>query len=108
MTELPRAGDVAITGLYFLLPIVMLIWCILIERLSPTLSAFWATMAMIIVILTQDPMKATYAWRPATIGAAFKRRLSGHWIDGMIAGSRNMIGIASPPAPPASSSAPSR
>jgi TRAP-type uncharacterized transport system fused permease subunit len=26
--ELPRAGATAITGLYFILPIVILIWCI--------------------------------------------------------------------------------
>ncbi|HBR98624.1 MAG TPA: C4-dicarboxylate ABC transporter, partial [Gammaproteobacteria bacterium] len=29
---LPRAWDVAVTGFHFLLPIVVLIWCILIER----------------------------------------------------------------------------
>ena len=43
-----RRGD-AITGLYYLLPIVILIWCIMLERLSPTLSAFWAAIAMITV-----------------------------------------------------------
>ena len=92
ITELPHAGTVAITGLYFILPIVILIWCIIIERLSPALSAFWATIAMIIVILTQDPIKA-YFRGTGNYMAAFKVGV-GHWVEGMIAGSRNMISIA--------------
>jgi TRAP transporter 4TM/12TM fusion protein len=92
ITELPQAGAVAITGLYFILPIVILIWCIIIERLSPALSAFWATIAMIIVILTQDPIKA-YFRGTGNYAAAFRVGV-GHWIEGMIAGSRNMISIA--------------
>ncbi|WP_346433051.1 TRAP transporter large permease subunit [Breoghania sp.] len=54
---LPRPWGVAITGFHFILPIVILIWCILIERLSPTLSAYWATVAMIFIVLTQHPLK---------------------------------------------------
>ena len=91
ITELPRAGATAITGLYYILPIVILIWCIIVERLSPGLSAFWATVAMIIVTLTQHPIKAMFRGT-GNLGAAFKRGF-GEWIDGMIAGSRNMIGI---------------
>ena len=92
ITELPRAGDVAVTGLYFILPIVILIWCIIVERLSPALSALWATVAMIIVILTQDPLKAFFRGT-GNYGPAFKAGL-GHWIEGMVAGSRNMISIS--------------
>ncbi|MDH3450707.1 MAG: TRAP transporter permease, partial [Gammaproteobacteria bacterium] len=90
--ELPHAGTVAVTGLYFILPIVILIWCIIIERLSPALSALWATVAMIVVVLTQDPLKAFFRGA-GNYGAAFRVGL-GHWIEGMIAGSRNMISIA--------------
>ena len=93
ITELPHAGATAITGLYFTLPIVILIWCIIIERLSPALSAFWATIAMIIVALTQHPLKAMMRGRGAEILPGLKRGI-GEWFDGMIAGSRNMIGIA--------------
>ncbi len=92
ITELPRAGATAITGLYYILPIVILIWCIIVERLSPSLSAFWATIAMIIVALTQHPIKAMFRGT-GNLGAAFRRGV-GEWIDGMISGSRNMIGIA--------------
>ncbi len=91
ITELPRPGATAITGLYYILPIVILIWCIMIERLSPALSAFWATIAMITVALTQHPIKAMFRGA-GDLGGAFQRGFA-EWIDGMIAGSRNMIGI---------------
>ncbi|MGI9494289.1 MAG: TRAP transporter permease, partial [Geminicoccaceae bacterium] len=91
MTVLPRPGEVAITGLYFFLPIVILIWSILVERLSPTLSAYWATIAMIVIVFTQHPLKSMFRGG-GDFGADFKQG----WKDffaGMIAGSRNMIGI---------------
>ncbi len=90
--ELPRAGETAITGLYYILPIVILIWCIIVERLSPGLSAFWATIAMIIVALTQHPIKAIMRGT-GDIEGRFRLGVS-EWISGMIAGSRNMIGIS--------------
>ncbi|MGI9365453.1 MAG: TRAP transporter permease [Rhizobiaceae bacterium] len=90
--ELPRAGATAITGLYYILPIIILIWCIIVERLSPGLSAFWATIAMITVALTQHPLKAMMRGT-GNLTEACKRGFS-EWLEGMIAGSRNMIGIS--------------
>ncbi|MBF2734480.1 MAG: TRAP transporter permease, partial [Betaproteobacteria bacterium AqS2] len=103
ITRLPAAGATALTGLFYLLPIVILIWCIMIERLSPSLSAFWATMAMIVISLTQHPLKflirrgrsrrggATPIGSASMPGAL--RRGARECLEGMIAGSRNMIGI---------------
>ncbi|MBT3535304.1 MAG: TRAP transporter permease, partial [Rhodospirillaceae bacterium] len=91
ITELPRAGAVAVTGLYYVLPIVILIWCITLERLSPALSAFWAVMAMVTVALTQHPIKAFF--RGSGDFARVFRQGVDEWVEGMIAGSRNMIGI---------------
>ncbi len=89
-TELPEPGPVAKTGAYYVLPVVVLIWNLMIERLSPGLSAFWATLAMIFVMLTQHPLKAMFR---GTGGQTWSQGWS-EFIDGMIAGSRNMIGIA--------------
>ena len=91
LDELPRVGPTAITGLYYVLPIIILIWCIVIERLSPGFSAFWAAIAMIVVTLTQHPIKAVMRGSE-DIGNAFRQGVC-EWIDGMIAGSRNMISI---------------
>lgn len=92
IVELPRAGATAITGLYYILPIIILIWCIIVERLSPGLSAFWATIAMITVALTQHPLKVIMRGSGDLANAC--RKGFQEWLDGMIAGSRNMIGIS--------------
>ncbi len=92
LLELPEAGPVAKTGYYYGLPVVVLIWCLMIERFSPGFSAFWATLSMIFVAVTQHALKDMFR------GAGdFGKGISAGWaqmIDGMISGSRNMIGIA--------------
>ncbi len=90
--ELPLPGPIAKTGAYFGLPVVVLIWNLMVERLSPGLSAFWATLAMMFVMLTQHPLKALF--RSENYLGTVVRRGWDELIDGMIAGSRNMIGIA--------------
>jgi TRAP transporter 4TM/12TM fusion protein len=89
---LPEPGPVAKTGAYYGLPVVVLIWNLMIERLSPGLSAFWASIAMIFIMLTQHPLKAMF--RGTSDGENTFSKGWSEFIDGMIAGSRNMIGIA--------------
>ena len=58
--EIPRASEVApvvLSGLYFVLPVVVLVWCLTVERFSPGLSVFWACAFMIVVLLTHKPLK---------------------------------------------------
>ncbi len=79
------------TGYYFLLPLVVLIWCLVVERLSPSLSAYWATMLLIFIVVTQRPLKGFF--RKAK-GQEFSFRQG--FVDlvvAMVGGARNMIGI---------------
>ncbi|MBO0344185.1 TRAP transporter permease [Roseibium limicola] len=89
--ELPRPWDVAVTGFYFLLPIVVLIWSILVERLSPTTSAYWATISMIFIVLTQHPLKSILR-KTGTIADGL-RQGGQDFLNGMISGARAMIAI---------------
>ncbi len=91
VVELPEFGPTSRTGLHFLLPIIVLIWCLMIERLSPGLSAFWASALMIFILLTQRPIYSAFRGDGA-MGAAVRRGFD-ELIDGLIAGARNMIGI---------------
>ncbi len=91
VTELPELKSTAMAGYYYLLPIVTLIWCLIIERLSPSLSAFWATMGLLFIIFTQHPLKSLFR-QSGDIGDELKRGVL-EFRDGMIAGARNMIGI---------------
>jgi len=89
--ELPRLGQTAQAGYYFLLPIVVLMWCLVVERLSPALSAFWATVLLIFIVMTQRPLKGFYRKLKGD-EFSFKRGFI-DLIEGMVAGARNMIGI---------------
>ena len=69
----------------------MLIWCLMVERLSPGLSAFWATVFMIVIILTQRPLMAIFR-KQSSLSADLMQGADDLW-QGLVAGARNMIGI---------------
>ena len=89
--ELPVPGPIVKAGLYYLLPVLVLIWCLTVERLSPGLSAFYASIFMAIVLLTHKPLKAIFRGE-SEIGAYLKECRT-DFVGGMVAGARNMIGI---------------
>ncbi len=93
ITELPQAGKTAVTGLYFLLPIVILLWAILPtpDKLSPALSAYYACLAMIFISTTQHVIKGLFRGE-GNVGANFARGVR-ETVEGMISGARNMISI---------------
>ena len=91
ITELPPLGATAQAGYYFLLPIVVLMWCLVVERLSPSLSAFWATVLLIFIVLTQRPLKGFIRKRQGD-AYAFQQGWQ-DLINGMVSGAKNMIGI---------------
>ena len=89
--ELPELGPTAQAGYYFLLPLVVLMWCLVVERLSPALSAFWATVLLIFIVITQRRLKGFF--RKARGDAFSFKRGFDDLIQGMVAGAKNMIGI---------------
>jgi TRAP transporter 4TM/12TM fusion protein len=91
IVQLPRAWDVTRTGLDFLIPIVVLLWCLMVAQMSPGLSAFWATVTIIGIVVTRRPLLALF--RGQKIASAI-RAAADDLIDGLALGSRNMIGIA--------------
>ncbi|MCP4385479.1 MAG: TRAP transporter permease [Hyphomicrobiales bacterium] len=89
---LPDAIEVARTGFHFLLPLIVLVWCLMVEHLSPGLSAFWATIPLIVIILTQDVLTGIFRGDHG-VGRHFAR---GVWNlgAGLRNGAMNMIGVA--------------
>ena len=92
VVSLPEALPTVKTGLHYILPIVVLVWFLMIERKSPGLSAFWATTLLLIILVTQRPLKALFRGGQDLV-AAFKTGFN-DVIVGLIEGARNMIGIA--------------
>lgn len=91
LNEVPDPGPTIKSGLHYLLPIVVLVWCLTVERFSPGLSAFWATVFMIFILITQRPLIAILSKQ----GDLLEQTKVG-FIDlaeSLVAGARNMIGI---------------
>ena len=90
-TELPNLKIVASSGYYFLLPVIVLVWLLTVERLSAELSAFWATIFMIFILLTQNPLKNYFRGKKINMESV----ISGieEMISGFIYGAKNMVGI---------------
>jgi TRAP transporter 4TM/12TM fusion protein len=89
--ELPETGPTVRSGLHYLLAVVVLVWCLMVEQLSPALSAFWATMFMVFIILTQKPIIGVMRNDHNIVGD-FKNGVA-DLISGLETGARNMIGI---------------
>ncbi|MEM6943171.1 MAG: DUF3394 domain-containing protein, partial [Pseudomonadota bacterium] len=89
--KLPLPGPTVKSGLHYVLPVVVLVWALMVDRLSPGLSAFWGSAFMIFILVTQRPLAALMKG-----GSGF----AGEFIEGvkdlvmgLVAGARNMIGI---------------
>ncbi|MGQ7960328.1 TRAP transporter permease [Pseudomonas sp. SP16.1] len=92
LEELPQTRAVLLSGLHFLLPVVVLVWCLMIERLSPGLSAFWGSVMLIIILLTQRPLLSWMRHDGSHDHGTFQDGVI-DLREGLIAGARNMIGI---------------
>ena len=91
VVELPDVAKIYKSGLYFLLPIIVLVYFLMIERKSPGLSAFWATFLLFGILLTQKSLKAFFRGESDPVGRL--RDGLTDLVNGMIDGARNMIGI---------------
>ena len=91
VVRLPIFREISRTGLYYVIPIIVLIWFLIVEWKSPAFSAFWATLFMIVVLLSQKPIKALF--RGQDMRLALGEGIC-DLAEGLITGARNMIGLA--------------
>lgn len=91
ISYIPQPGPTFKAGIYYLLPVVVLIWCLAVERLSPGLSVFYGMCFMIFILLTHRPLAAFIRGNKELL--PFWRRGFQDFIEGMIMGARNMVGI---------------
>lgn len=92
LLKVPAPLPIFLAGLFYIMPIGVLVWCLMIERFSPALSVSWAILSIFILLLTQKPLLALAHKRPVT-GALINEGLD-DLVSGLIAGARNMTGVA--------------
>ena len=91
IVHMPPVKETVNSGLHFLLPVVVLIWCLMIERLSPGTSAFWGTMVLVVILLTQKALFA-YFRGESDFAAQLKAGVT-DLIEGLEIGAKNMVSI---------------
>ena len=89
---LPPTWPTVKAGLHFLIPVGVLIWCLMVEELSPGLSAFYGVITQVVLMLTQRPLIAFFR-KQGDFGRQFRVGLK-EVVNGCDDGARNMIGIA--------------
>ena len=92
ITTLPAFGPTVRSGLHFLLPVGALVWNLVIEQLSPTRAAFWATLFLAFIVLTQRPLLAWFRGEGGIAASAW--RGAQDLVDGLATGARNMVTVA--------------
>ncbi|MEH6628793.1 MAG: TRAP transporter permease [Motiliproteus sp.] len=90
--ELPAPGPIFKSGLHFLLPVMVLIWSLMVERLSPGLSAFWGSLLLMFIIVTHRPLDALFRRQGSVTSEAIAGLVDLR--DGLITGARNMASIS--------------
>lgn len=91
VVKLPSKRPTINAGLHYLLPVVILMWCLMVERKSAALSAFWGTLALVFIQLTQYSLLAFFRKQ-----GQYLQGVARGWQDllaSLETGARNMIGI---------------
>lgn len=88
----PETWPTVKAGLHFMIPIGTLIWCLMIEELSPALAAFWATAVLVVLMLSHRPLTVFFRKDDGVV-VEIKRGMM-EVVDGLNDGARSMIGIA--------------
>jgi len=92
VVTLPRTWPTVRAGMHFFIPIVVLLWCLMVEELSPGTSAFWGTVTAIAMVVIQPWLVAMFR-KTGSTSEAWRKGLSDLW-RGLVLSARNMIGIA--------------
>src|SRR5690606_33231418 len=89
---LPDTAKIAPTGIHYILPVFILVWCLMVEELSPGLSAFYGTCALIFLVVTQKPLIALFRRQRDVLAPLLAGFVD--LLEGLVTGSRNMVTIA--------------
>jgi hypothetical protein len=77
-------------GLHFLLPILVLVWCLILLRLSPASAVFYSICLMVVIQLTQEGLRALFRNQSVFDGLTHGAQALAAGLEN---GARNMIGI---------------
>ncbi|MGE0154283.1 MAG: TRAP transporter permease [Reyranellaceae bacterium] len=89
--HLPETWEAARSGLQFVLPLVVLLWCLMVDQLSPGLSAFWGTVTIAAILVTQRPLIALFRRQRDLLTPLLRGFVE--LLESLALGARNMISL---------------
>ena len=90
--EIPPLRDTFLSGLHHLIPIVILVYLLIVERWSAHSAVFYSILSLMVIIVARRVV-ASARGAGSGVGAAVRDGFTEIYL-GMVAGARNMIGIA--------------
>ena len=90
--KLPPTWPTVRAGMHFFIPIVVLLWAMMVEELSPATSAFWGTVTAIAMVMFQ-PALVSILRKTGDQAAALRQGMHDTW-RGLVMTARSMVGIA--------------
>jgi TRAP transporter 4TM/12TM fusion protein len=92
ITSMPPLGPTLRSGMHYLLPVGALVWNLVIEQLAPTRAAFWATLFLAFIVVTQRPLLAWFRGSGSLREAGWQGAQD--LLEGLASGARNMVTVA--------------
>jgi TRAP transporter 4TM/12TM fusion protein len=92
VVRLPDTWPTVRAGLHFLIPIVVLLWCLSVEELSPGTSAFWGTVSAALLVLLNPALLGVFR-KTQSFSRGLAQGLNDLW-QALVLGARNMIGVS--------------
>ena len=91
--EIPPLRETFLGGLHHLIPIVILVYLLIVERWSAYSAVFYSILALMVIIVARRVVASARGAGPDGLGEAVRDGFTEIYL-GMVAGARNMIGIA--------------
>ncbi|AHX04571.1 TRAP transporter permease [Ehrlichia japonica] len=89
----PKLSETFKYGIHYFIPIFILVWCLIVEKLSSALSCFWTNLFLIFMLLTKDVIYALFDRQILSLCSVFCRGVKQVY-EAMVVASKNMIAIA--------------
>ncbi|MBT3361463.1 MAG: TRAP transporter permease [Rhodospirillales bacterium] len=90
--EIPRLRKTFLSGIHFIIPILVLVYLLMVERWTPSSSVFYAILLMMLILIGQK-LLGEHKNGGENYGGAFMEGLSDVYA-GLVGGARNMIAIS--------------
>ena len=78
--EIPPVGKTFVGGIHFLIPIIVLVYLLMVERWSPESSVFYSIMLMMVIVVACEGLDGGYWPRTPSVACADSDRCV--WMGG--------------------------